>query len=123
MGNTTSHYDEYSYITNDYELVIRSSKHLEYLLHTELQAHGQGLHEKISSVEKSLSPELVRNMRYLATIRNKLVHEHNFDRIPERETFVAKFNKSRVELEDLIKERRRARNGIAKSSETGCIMC
>lgn len=117
MGATTS---KYANVKNDFELAIRSSKDLEHILDTELGAHGKGLHEKISSVETSLPPELVRNMRYLATIRNKLVHEHDFNKIPEREKFVSKFDKSTLDLKKAVEDHRRAR-GVG-SSEGGCII-
>ena len=44
-----------SYSSNDYELVIKTSKDLEYFLESEFDARGKGLHEKISSVENKLS--------------------------------------------------------------------
>ncbi|KAG7361312.1 hypothetical protein IV203_036412 [Nitzschia inconspicua] len=118
MGGTTS---KYSHIANDFELAIRSSKDLEHILETEFGAQGKGLHEKISSIETSLPPDLVRNMRYLATIRNKLVHEHDFNKIPERQKFVAKFEQSTIQLKKAIEDRRRAR-GVNESSG-GCIIC
>ncbi len=71
-----------THATNDYELAIKSSKELEYILEVEFDAHGKGLHEKVTSAANNcpeISPGLVRNMRYLATIRNKLVHERGFD--------------------------------------------
>lgn len=117
MGSATSKLP-----TNDYELAIKSSKELEHLLDTEFDAHGKGLHEKISSVESSLSSELVRNMRYLATIRNKLVHEYDFDSIPDRLKFIEKFDWSTNELEKAIRERRRARGLMNDRNSSGCII-
>jgi hypothetical protein len=35
-----------------------------------------------------LPEALVRDIRYLATIRNKLIHERGFDRIPDRPEFI-----------------------------------
>ncbi|KAL3895819.1 MAG: hypothetical protein SGARI_007338, partial [Bacillariaceae sp.] len=101
MGTTSS---KYRHIKNDFELVIRSSKDLEHILDTQFGAHGKGLHEKISSVA-GLSPDLVKNMRYLATIRNKLVHEYDFNKIPEREKFIGKFDQSTVDLKKAVEER------------------
>jgi hypothetical protein len=100
MGTTSS---KYNHIKNDFELVIRCSKDLEHILDTQFNAQGTGLHEKISSVD-GLSPELVKNMRYLATIRNKLVHEYDFNKIPEREKFIAKFDKSVVDLKKAVED-------------------
>ncbi len=108
--------------TNDYELAIKSSKELEHLLDTEFDAHGKGLHEKISSVESSLSFELVRNMRYLATIRNKLVHEYDFDKIPDRPKFIEKFEWSSKELEKVVHARQEARGLMQHRNSAGCII-
>lgn len=111
MGTSSS---KYGHIQNDFELVIRSSKDLEHILDTQFSAQGKGLHEKISSVESSLNSELVRNMRYLATIRNKLVHEYDFNKIPEREKFIGKFDKSTEDLKKAVEER---------GGSGGCIIC
>jgi hypothetical protein len=95
---------------NDFELCIRSSKELEHLLDTEFGATGKGLHEKITSAEIHLSPEMVRNMRYLATIRNKLVHEHGFNSIPDRAKFIRNFEKSGNDLKEILRQRNSGRN-------------
>ena len=102
MGNIDS---RFSHSSNDFELCITSSKELEHLLDTEFGASGKGLHEKISSVEKELTPKLVRNMRYLATIRNKLVHEHDFNDIPHRARFIENFESSCEELKEILRQR------------------
>lgn len=94
-----------------------SSKELEHLLDTEFGASGKGLHEKISSVENELTPELVRNMRYLATIRNKLVHVHGFNAIPDRTKFIKNFQSSCKELKEILRQRQ---SGSATSSN--CII-
>jgi hypothetical protein len=109
--------------SNDYELAIKSSKELEHLLDTEFHAQGKGLHEKISSVESTLPRKLVLNMRYLATIRNKLVHEYGFDDIPDRPAFIAKFEWSAIMLKDIIEDRRRQSGTIQSSySSGGCVI-
>jgi hypothetical protein len=95
--------------TNDYELAIKSSKELEHILEVELGAHGKGLHEKISSVSSALPQELIRNMRFLATIRNKLVHEHGFDSIPDRSKFIEKFEWSSKEIKKIVESRQKAK--------------
>jgi hypothetical protein len=113
---------KYTHATNDFELAIRSSKELEHILDTELNSNGKGLHEKISSVESGLSNELVKNMRYLATIRNKLVHEHDFNQIPDRKRFIEKFDWSAKELKRVVEERRKARGAITKGVGENCII-
>lgn len=72
---------------------------------TEFGATGKGLHENITSVEKQLTPDMVKHMRYLATIRNKLVHEHDFNSIPDRSKFITNFDSSSRELKEILKRR------------------
>jgi len=93
--------------------VIKSSKELEYILEHNFGGHGKGLHEKISS-SSGLTPQLIKDMRYLATIRNKLIHERGFDKIPDRAAFKQTFEKSAGELQKLLAAR-------DKKSE-GCII-
>mmetsp|Transcript_21000 Transcript_21000/g.49871 ORF Transcript_21000/g.49871 Transcript_21000/m.49871 type:complete len:121 (+) Transcript_21000:161-523(+) len=113
---------KYSHSTNDFELAIRSSKELEHILDTELGSSGKGLHEKITSVESSLGNELIKNMRYLATIRNKLVHEHDFNSIPDRKRFVEKFDSSAAELKRVVIQRRKARGDMNKGVGESCVI-
>ena len=61
------------------EIAVRFSKQIESLLEQQLQAEGRGLHEKVTSVESLLPQELVRKLRWIATVRNKVVHEADFD--------------------------------------------
>lgn len=90
---------------NDFELVIKASKELEYFLETEFGAEGRGLHEKISSVSGVLTPQLVKDMRFLATIRNKLIHEVGFDTIPDRTAFIKVFERSVDTLNNICRAR------------------
>lgn len=98
-------------IKNDYELAIRLSKELEYYLTVYFQATGKGLHEKITSAERGYNAkhpndrfphQLVRSMRRLATIRNKLIHERSFHAIDDRRGFIRTFEDSCQELKVLI---------------------
>lgn len=63
--------------------IVEYNKKIEKILTDKYQAQGKGLHSKVSSVESKLSPELVKKIRYIATIRNKLVHEADFSNIPK----------------------------------------
>jgi len=65
-------------INNKLTAVIGYSKMFETALEKYFNAHGRGLHEKISVVEYSLSPELVKNLRKVAVIRNKTLHEDGY---------------------------------------------
>ena len=99
MGNSPS------YSSNDYELVIKTSKEIEYILEEEFNATGKGLHEKVTSVSSQLSPKLCKRLRYLATIRNKLIHERGFDAIPDRSNFIGAYEESKAEIAVILKER------------------
>ena len=53
-------------------------------------------------------------MRFLATIRNRLIHEVGFDAIPNRASFITAFEESKADLEAILKSR---------NSKTNCIIC
>jgi hypothetical protein len=118
MGNFTS---RRAYPSNDFELVCKSSKELEFILESEFGAHGRGLHEKISSVQSSLTAPLIREMRFLATIRNKLIHERGFDAIPDREVFLTRFELSLTTLAEVVKARKLA-SGKADGGSSCTVM-
>jgi hypothetical protein len=103
---------KFQHAVNDYELVIRSAKELEFILDSSFAATGKSIHEKLNSLpEGSLPAPLIKQMRYLATIRNKLVHERDFHAIPDRAKFIAEFEASVVELERMIATRNPAAPG------------
>ncbi|HNS44429.1 MAG TPA: hypothetical protein PKH37_04290 [Alphaproteobacteria bacterium] len=60
------------------DAIIKASKSLETLLVRKFNASGKGLHEKVSSIESKLSSDLIAMLRFVATIRNKALHEDNF---------------------------------------------
>ena len=74
---------------SDLERAIRWSKRFESLLEHRHGARGKGLHQKIDSVESDLDPGVVRSLRLVATVRNKIVHEDGYDRIDDRKRFRA----------------------------------
>lgn len=61
------------------ETAVRYSKRFESLLEREYGAVGKGLHEKLSSVEDRLRQDNVKTIRWIATIRNRAVHEDGFE--------------------------------------------
>jgi hypothetical protein len=77
---------------NDYERAIKYSKSLETLLKNRFGATGKGLHEYTSSVESKLDPKIVKKLRYMATIRNKLVHDDGYSKIDDRGRFIETYN-------------------------------
>lgn len=82
-SNNTSTSYSYSGSANEYQVVIDATKSLESMLR-KIGANGKGLHEKTSSVDLLLSPELSKLLRKIATIRNKLIHEEGFS-LPDRQ--------------------------------------
>ena len=81
---------------NDFELVIRATKELEWILETQFGApDGKtvGLHDKISAARipgsgQPLPEAVTRKMRKLVTIRNSLVHDREVNSIADRSGFV-----------------------------------
>lgn len=61
-----------------YEEVITRTKRIESFLEG-IGAEGRGLHHKASSLKRSLDPDLVKKIRFVATIRNRLLHEDGFE--------------------------------------------
>ena len=101
-----------------YEMIIKETKKIENLLEKNYQAKGRGLHEKLSSVQESIDPFVAKKIRMVATIRNKLVHEENFE-LKEKaiytfnnncryilEKLEPKKEESEINLEDLTLKKR-----------------
>lgn len=55
-------------------VAIDIARQLETVLET-MGATGKGLHERTTSVEAKLPAALVRKLRFVASVRNKIVHE------------------------------------------------
>lgn len=72
---------------SDIDLAVKSSKKIESTLERVLGANGRGLHEKVSSVENKIPTALVKRIRYIATIRNKLIHDDSFRKMNDRSSF------------------------------------
>ena len=99
MGNGSS----ISNIGNDFELAIKASKELEELL-ADVGANGGGLNEKIQEVSDHdmLDPQCVRDIRYIAYIRNKMIHEVGYDEIPNREKFINRYERTVTNIEEIL---------------------
>jgi hypothetical protein len=89
---------------SDIDLAVSRSRKLEQVLEREFGASGRGLHEKTSSVERDLPHELVRKLRLVATVRNKVVHEA--DRIDDKRRFTEAAASAERELKALARSRR-----------------
>lgn len=88
---------------SDIDLVVKSSKHIESALVRIFGATGKGLHEKVSSVEKMLAASLVKRIRYIASIRNKIIHDDGYRKIDDRASFKAAVKLVKKELKKLEK--------------------
>ena len=86
---------------SDIELAITRVKALESLLEQSLGATGKGLHEKVSSVQNRLTPSLVKKLRFVATVRNKIVHESAYKQIDDPDGFARACNEAEAELKAL----------------------
>ncbi len=85
---------------SDIELAITRVKTLESLLE-QIGATGKGLHEKVTSVQARLPQPLVRKLRFVATVRNKIVHESDYQQIDDRAGFVRACDEAEAELRAL----------------------
>lgn len=86
---------------SDLELAIRRSKRLEHRLRDAHGGTGRGLHELVSSIEAQLPRELVKRLRFVATMRNKLVHDLDVRRLDDRSGFVTACDQCEKELDGL----------------------
>lgn len=66
-------------LVSDIEIVIRASKRIEGILERDFGAEGRGLHEKLGSVEDGLPERLAARIRRIASIRNKVVHDDEYE--------------------------------------------
>ena len=60
---------------SDTDVALDASAAIEQILERNFGASGRGLHEKLSSVEGQLDSRLASRIRYVATMRNRVVHE------------------------------------------------
>lgn len=60
------------------ELVIKKTRKLETLLRNHYYAKGNGLHELTNDVKDRLPHDILSQLHYIATVRNKTVHEDGF---------------------------------------------
>ena len=125
-GRSAHSLDLISATTNDYELVCRATKEIEWILESEFGAPSGkhvGLHAKISAARtrggQPLSPVLVSKLRRLATVRNSLVHDRKVNLISDRAAFVRDYEAVEASLLKLRGGRRGVRAGDAIGSVIG----
>lgn len=82
------------------ESVIQRTKKLERLLEEKHQAVGKGLHEKATSVEHFLDPNTLKQIRFIASVRNKLMHEDGYRFDGSENEFLRKCDEVIAHLKD-----------------------
>lgn len=90
---------------SDRDLAIDAAKELEGILERRYNATGRGLHEKLNSVRDMLPPRVIRQARYIATMRNKLLHEEDYTHLDDRARFDRALYECRKKLQSKPKHR------------------
>lgn len=88
------------------DLAVSSAQRIERILTDGLGAEGRGLHQKITSVEPHLPSDLVKNLRWIATVRNKTVHEDQ-NAMRNRRDFIRASREAEIDLMNLIEASRK----------------
>ncbi|MDN3696647.1 DUF4145 domain-containing protein [Vibrio cortegadensis] len=82
---------------SDIEKVVTHTRKIEKLLRVQYHADGKGLHQLITSSEERLPHDVIGKLRYIATIRNKIVHEDNY-KLDDRKQFLSVCDECEREL-------------------------
>ena len=72
-------------MTDTLKDVLQGTKRIEAILEEKFGSTGRGLYEKIDTANMKLPEPLQKRIRYVATLRNKAMHQEGFeiDNIPE----------------------------------------
>lgn len=79
---------------SDIDLVVRTTKQLRQRLLDDLGAHGLSFHECLDSLIGRLPDEDMRRLRFIATVRNKILTEVGTDTLDSRAGFVQAVEKA-----------------------------
>ncbi|AGV17879.1 MULTISPECIES: hypothetical protein [Vibrio] len=82
---------------SDIEKVVMRTRTIEKLLRTQYHAEGKGLHQLINSCEERLPHDVIAKLRFIATVRNKVVHEDDY-KLDDRKGFMAACDACEKEL-------------------------
>lgn len=85
---------------SSYEIVIKKAKAIESILKNKFSAPGRGLGERIRSIEYSLPAALVKDIKKIANIRNRVAHEDGFI-LDDVQKFITMCDKAVTKLNDL----------------------
>ncbi len=58
--------------------IIHYTREIETIIKSKFKVDGNGLHQYIDSIQKYFDAAFIKDLRYLATMRNKSMHEHDF---------------------------------------------
>jgi hypothetical protein len=97
---------------SDIDLAVRKCKELESILRTKHGAEGKGLHQLVTSVESHFPSDLARILRRVATIRNKIVHEAEYEGFDDKNRFLADCAAAKKKLNDLAKRKRPRKKAV-----------
>lgn len=86
---------------SDIKHVLDACKNIEHLLETQWGGHGSGLHKKMDNATYRVPKPLVATIRWLATLRNKAVHEKDFE-IPNIGQYLAVARRVERELQEAL---------------------
>ncbi|MDO6499464.1 MULTISPECIES: DUF4145 domain-containing protein [Photobacterium] len=79
------------------EMVVTKTRRIEHLLREHYHAEGKGLHQLITSCEERLPHEIIPKLRFIASVRNKTVHEEGY-KLDDKKGFISACHQCEKEL-------------------------
>lgn len=99
---------------SDIDYVVRSTKQLRQRLVSELGAQGMSLHECLDSLASHLPEQDLRRLRFIATVRNKIINDVGTDQLDNRAGFVDAVDQANASITSFAAKRR----ALAASAST-----
>lgn len=90
---------------SDLKQLLDATRTIESILEKDFGGEGRGMHEKLTSAQWPIPEYLVKKIRYIASVRNKTVHEAGYE-VPDLEGFVLECQLVIRKLQELAQERR-----------------
>lgn len=69
----------------------------------------RGFHSSSSIPHGHGRQDLVRKIRFLASVRNKLIHDPTYNKIDDRKRFIAAYQSAKRELQAILRSRHSGR--------------
>ena len=92
-------------MTDKLKDVLQGTKRIEAILEEKFGSTGRGLYEKMTTANMKLPEPLQKRIRYVATMRNKAMHEEGFE-IPNIPEYVKTCQSIAEQLEGLHANRK-----------------